>query len=856
MTFTAGTTVGPYEIASLLGAGGMGEVYRARDPRIGRNVAIKVIRSSFNGDPERLGRFEQEVRAAGALNHPNILSIYDVGASNGSPYLVSELLEGETLRDRLTASPLPLKKAIDFALQIAQGLAAAHDKGIIHRDLKPENLFITKDGRVKILDFGLAKLTRPEVSNDGSQTTISTTPGTQTGMVLGTVGYMSPEQVRGEKADHRSDIFSFGAILYEMLSGKRAFEGETAVEKMNAILKIEPETFELTSGALGLISIVEHCLEKEANQRFQSATDVGYALEAIAGVSSSTIKTSTTPASRRSGLLYSLGAMALVVIVAWIAFLVGGGVRSVTVASKIEPLSQLPIFHRLTFRQGFVDTAKFGPDGQTIVYSASWNGGPFEVFSTRVDGRESRSLGIKDAQVQSISPAGEMLLILHPYSDQPTLATVSLSGGEPRELLKNAYGASWAPDGKTFAVLQSSNGMQTIQFPPGRTIYQTTAGLTTIRFSPHGDYLAFFEGSIGAMAALKIIDLKGTKKILYTGLIRNNGIAWRNDNEVWFASPDISDGRAIHSVTLDGKHRIVYRSAGILILQDQSPSGGVLLTQGTIRNRTLGVFAGDTEERDISYMERSVVNDVSSDGKTVLFYDLGDAGGTYIEKIGSGGPVRIGDDGDALSPDGLFVAGIVLYPHQKIVIVPTGAGESRSFDLPDFEDYQTVGWLPDGKQLLFFARERNHQTRMYALDLTEAKVRPVTDEGVSSPMGFGHFVSPDGKKAFGESAKGGFRIYSLDGTEPIPISGLAQSERPIGWTEDGHSIYVTSGRGFPQEISKVDLASGRKTFWKEFRPPDATNFGDQDIIISPDGRHYVYSYTQNMLNLYFVDNLR
>lgn len=369
MTLTAGTTVGPYEVVSLLGAGGMGEVYRARDPRIGRDVAIKVIRSAFSGDSERLGRFEQEVRAAGALSHPNILSIYDVGTSNGSPYLVSELLEGETLRERLSESPLPLKKAIEYGLQIAQGLAAAHDKGIIHRDLKPENLFITKDGRVKILDFGLAKLTRPEASNGGSQTTISTTPGTQTGMVLGTVGYMSPEQVRGEKADHRSDIFSFGAILYEMLSGKRAFEGETAVEKMNAILKDDPpELLQANPKVSGSLErIVCFCLEKRSEDRFQSARDLGLALEALSGTSSTVPAVAQIQKSKLS-LLRLSAAVLLVTLCIVAAFILGknSGARNVISQKPEKTEAKLPIWHQITFRRGTVWTARFAPDARRL----------------------------------------------------------------------------------------------------------------------------------------------------------------------------------------------------------------------------------------------------------------------------------------------------------------------------------------------------------------------------------------------------------------------------------------------------------------------------------------------------------
>ncbi len=286
MPLFSGTRLGPYEIVSPLGAGGMGEVYRARDPRLGREVAIKVLPASLSQDPDRLRRFEQEARAAGLLNHPNITAVYDIGTQDGSPYVVQELLEGETLRSRLAGGAFTHRKALGHALQFAHGLAAAHEKGIVHRDLKPENVFVTRDGRVKILDFGLAKLAG-ENSESGEQSRLPTaSPETEPGMVLGTLGYMSPEQVRGRPSDARSDIFSFGAILYEMLSGRRAFRGDTAADTMSAILKEEPPSLSATQKEIppGLERIVSHCLEKNPEERFQSARDLAFDLESLSGV--------------------------------------------------------------------------------------------------------------------------------------------------------------------------------------------------------------------------------------------------------------------------------------------------------------------------------------------------------------------------------------------------------------------------------------------------------------------------------------------------------------------------------------------------------------------------------------------
>jgi len=282
MALTAGTKLDGYEVLGRpLGAGGMGEVYRARDSVLKREVAIKVLPSFVSQDPDRLRRFEQEAQAAAALNHPNILAVHQLGIYEGAPYLVSELLEGGTLGQQLMRGPLPVRKAIEHGVQIARGLAAAHEKGILHRDLKPENIFVTKDGRLKILDFGLAKLTQAKNAT-ADDATVTLQQRTDPGHVLGTVGYMSPEQVRGETIDHRTDIFAFGAILYEMLAGKRAFQKPTSPETMTAILHEDPPGISqiVPRTPPALLRVVHRCMEKDREQRFHSASDLAFALEA------------------------------------------------------------------------------------------------------------------------------------------------------------------------------------------------------------------------------------------------------------------------------------------------------------------------------------------------------------------------------------------------------------------------------------------------------------------------------------------------------------------------------------------------------------------------------------------------
>src|SRR6202035_368787 len=469
MVLSAGAKLGPYEIQSPLGAGGMGEVYRARDPRLGRDVAIKVLPVSFTADPERLRRFEQEARAVPALNPPNILAIYDMGTREGAPFIISELLEGETLRGRLSSGVLPVRKAIEYAVQMAQGLSAAHEEGLVHRDLKPENIFVTRDGRIKILDFGLAKLTQPE--GDHAETI---THQTEAGVVLGTVGYMWPEQVRGRPADHRSDLFSFGAILYEMLSGRRAFHGETSADTMSAILRAEsPALTETIRGiAPGLEKIVQHCLEKNPEERFQSAHDIGFDLQLLSGQTPSSTRQSAI-SEPRLRKWWQRAAVATAMIGIFLAGYFSGG----------HSPAASPKFRQLTFQRGSVQSAAFAPDGQTAIYSAMWNGKPTpELFSTRIGDLLSRPLQLDDSQVADISSSGEMAILEHwrslaGWTGRAMLARMAISGGAPREVLDDVQSASWSPDGSSLALARHTSTGYRLEYPIGNVLYQTPGWL-------------------------------------------------------------------------------------------------------------------------------------------------------------------------------------------------------------------------------------------------------------------------------------------------------------------------------------------------------------------------------------------
>lgn len=481
MALASGSKLGPYEVLAPLGAGGMGEVYRARDTRLDREVAIKVLPESFASDNDRLRRFELEARAIAALNHPNILGVYDIGQHQASPYMVSELLDGETLREKMQEGPIPQRRAIEYASQIAEALAAAHEKGVVHRDLKPENVFVTKDGRVKVLDFGLAKLARVEAgrTEPGEGATATVAVQTMPGMVLGTAGYMSPEQVRGKEVDARTDIFALGAILYEMLSGRRAFKGDSSVETMNAILKDDPPELETDKLKLspGLERIVRRCLEKEPRRRFDSARDVGFALEAISGTSSwSGVQRQPVLPDRRRWVI--AGVLALVVVAA-LAAAYWAGRRSGS--------SSIASYMQLTFEPGYAGPARFSHDGNTVVYSAAWNGGAKQLYLQHQHSPQATPLNL-DADVLGIADNGDMAVILKrrflaAWLQRGTLARMPLEGGAPRPILEDVFEADITHDGKEFAVVREEHGKQRLEFPIGKVLFETSGWITDVRIS-------------------------------------------------------------------------------------------------------------------------------------------------------------------------------------------------------------------------------------------------------------------------------------------------------------------------------------------------------------------------------------
>jgi Tol biopolymer transport system component len=851
MPLSSGTKLGPYEIVAPLGAGGMGEVYRARDVRLKRDVAVKVLPASFSADADRLRRFELEAEATGQLNHPNILAVYDVGTHDGSPYVVSELLEGETLRERLAGGLLPARRALEYARAIATGLAAAHEKGIVHRDLKPENVFVTSDGRIKILDFGLAKLTQPE-SAGGPRTDLPTAPqGTEPGVVMGTAGYMSPEQVRAGPVDHRSDIFSFGAIVYEMLSGQRAFRGDSSIETMNAILKEEPPELAVAGRNVppGLDRIVRHCLEKSPALRFQSARDLAFDLESLSEATGS-----PGPAVRRRTKrprFYVAAATLLALGAATLAFIAGRGVRS----------APLPKFQRLTFRAGTPFTARFAPDGQTIVYGAAWEGQPFRLFSTLPGGAESRPLGLPPALVTSISHRGEMAIVLAPAGPNllGTLARVPLAGGAPRSVLDGVRNAAWAPDGETLAVSVAGGGGERI----GKTIYETAGFVYDMRLSPDGNYVAIeetrpltFQGGAGWIG---FIDRAGKRTTVHEGWVRNCGVAWLpGGKEFVFAIPDSSGSyREIYAASLAGKKRLLARFPGAMTMHDVSRDGRLLFSRDEVRIQTLGGFEGGRTERVISWLDESMAADLSVDGRYVLLSEIGGGGGAkgavYLRPTDGADAVRLGDGrGLALSPDGEWALA-TSNERPELFLYPTGVGQRRTLPVSGFESFQSARWLTDGKTVFFNANVRGRVTQCYILDLSGGAPRPVGPEG-----GFCRASSPDGKWLAVTGPQRDLSLLSVDGTAPArPVRGWTRGATVLQWSGDSQSLFLTTETELPMSIRRLDLQTGGTELVKTLVPPDTA--GVQTIaapIVTRDGRTYAYTYIRLLGDLYVAEGIK
>jgi serine/threonine protein kinase/dipeptidyl aminopeptidase/acylaminoacyl peptidase len=858
MALTSGTKLGPFEIQSPLGAGGMGEVYRARDSRLGREVAIKVLPESFASEPDRLRRFEQEARAVAALNHPNILAVHDIGAQDGVRYIVTELLEGRTLREQLNDGALPVRKALDYARQIAEGLAAAHGRGIVHRDLKPENVFCTKDGRVKILDFGLAKQNVSTASHLGATMIGATVPDvlTEPGLVMGTVGYMSPEQVRGAPTDHRSDLFSLGAILYELLSGRRAFKRDTAAETMTAILKEEPPELTGTNPSIapGLDRIVHRCLEKEPAQRFQSASDLGFAIEALSG----TAKSVAVPTPALRSAKWRIAAVVGLVLAALAAGWIARSARNIPRRS--------PAFHQVSYRRGMVYSARLSADGKTVVYTAAWDGGLAQIYIASNEFPESRSIDVKQSVLLSISSTGDLAVLtaakpVDHFEFQGTLSTMPMGGGAPREILQGVTAADYSPDGQSLAIVRLVSGKYRLEYPSGKTLFETAGSITQPRVSRDGKRVAFLFHPVQGddRGGVMVVDAGAKATLLSDGWEAEQGLAWTaGGDEVWFSASKASGDLTLHAVTPSGKTREVFSGPGGTRIFDIGADGRFLVSHNDFKYSVTASING-APERDLSWLDNSFGPALSSDGKRILFNDgATQSDGFYAACLRNtdGSPViRLGDGAAVgISPDGVWALAILEKTPPEVEVLPTGPGEVRRWVNPSIEGYSGMGWMPNSHEIIFSANESGHGTRFYVQKIGGGSIRPVTPEGFTTQLRMS--VSPDGKQFVALNQQtNAWDLCQIEDGKCAPLRGGEDNDSPLEWSADGK--YVYAGVRYPvPSIWRIEPATGHRELWRRIAPADSV--GALEIFptsITPDGKSFAIQYDRSLDQLYTLQGL-
>jgi serine/threonine protein kinase len=778
MPLPLSTQVGPYQILGLLGKGGMGEVYRAHDSRLNRIVAIKVLKAEGAADNSYRRRFEQEAKLAGSLNHPNVLAIYDVGSLNGQLYLVSEYLEGKTLRQRLNDGVLPTRKVLEYATQIARGLAAAHRKGITHRDLKPENLFLANDGQLKILDFGLARLTRSAAAG-AEHANLQTESMTGPGVVMGTPAYMAPEQVRGHDTDHRSDIFSFGAVLHEMVSGKRTFQGESSVEVMNAIVHDEPaDVSACTSPQLDLI--IKRCLEKCPDDRFDTARDLTFALEALCTETSSHKASQSAPPQTRSRKLMIGTALVL-------SFLSGGAV-SFWLRRPGPTDNALPRY--LTY-SGRDSSPAISPDGKTVAF-ASDRDGRSKIWLKHLGGGSEVPLTAGSDDNPRFSPDGSTILFSRTDGLRTSLYRVGILGGETHKIIDDVTTADFSPDGRRIAFLRwhserahvsSTVGIVAVDGSGAKEIADSDAlRLDFPRWSPDGLHIAALGGLQGGFVrvALLVMSADGrSSRFLATpgASLGLSAVGWSSNEEVVYLKGDRTAGESASLIRQNIK-------SGVSQSSEWGHQGLVL----DIARTGTGTMVFDTQAGRSSLREFALTRKFSRDRDRWL------ARGSSMDRE------------PAYSPDG-----------RRLVFCSSRSGNMDIWQI-DLEtgsvsrltDHPGIDWdpafTPDGKGLIW-SSNRTGNPEVYISDAEGAGVRQVTRDGRSAEN---PTMTADGQwivYSSGDDVKRGIWKIHPDGNAAMSLASGPYFNPEV--SPDGqYALFVTTVRADKNAIRVVRIADG------------------------------------------------
>lgn len=873
----------------------MGVVYRARDARLGREVAIKTLPPQIAADPTRLRRFEQEAQAASQLNHPNVVSVFDAGHEAGTPYLVTELLEGQTLRARLDEGGLPRRKAMEIGVALAQGLAAVHDRGIVHRDLKPENVFLTRDGRVKILDFGVARMVELATPANG------TLPLTGEGAVMGTAGYMSPEQVRGRPADARSDVFALGATLYELVTGRQAFAGDTPVERGYAILNRDAPALDGVGQALE--RVIRRCLEKSPEQRFQNARDVAFALEALTetGSGEAPLVLVRTSSPRTPSLPWSLvGGLTLACIGLGVALVLalrrGAAVEDLPRSEVRAGPAASTRFTRVSFRSGWVSAARFSGD-KGVVYSGAFEGERSRVVAGVIGSASTRPLSEPGSKLYDVSPTGELALgQWAPGGAKPgglggmVLATVPLAGGSPRPLLEGVVDAQFGPRG-TMLVVRVEGPRVILEYPVGHPLVsRELPGELRARLAPSGERLAWVDTPVpfDDRGSVVIIDAEGKELARSRPHWTVEGLAWAADGkEVWFTAADTGVLRSIRALDLAGVEREVYAAPGSLVLFDLDGAGRALVARRLQRHRVFGRLPRVPREVPLSYFDGTTAVDLTSDGSAMLFIEgLGSEVNeieTYLRRFDGSAPVKLASGwGRALSPDGKWAVVSPAPPFTTLSLVPTGPGPARP--LPGrYASLQSVRFFPDGKRLAIAATGTDGKPLLSVQSLPDAAEVPslagtelrltaeVTRAGATEPEVFSDarlmslVPSPDGQRLVGLTPEGKTVLVDLATGALEAVDGLEEGTFPLQWTADGRGLLVAArslaqgdgGVASGWELHRLDLGSRRLTHLSSIGLGDMVGVeGFRRVLVTQDAATVVFGVHQTLDELFVIEGLR
>jgi serine/threonine protein kinase len=839
----AGRAFGPYQIGALLGAGGMGDVYRARDTVLGRDVAIKILPEVFTDDPERLARFESEAQFLASLSHPNIAAIYGVHADQGIRGLVLEMVEGETLAELIARGPLPLHEAVRIATQIGQALDAAHQRGIVHCDLKPSNVKVGQDGTTKVLDFGLARSAAADGSVD------DWTP------VVGTASYMSPEQARGDRVDRRTDIWAFGCVCFEMLAGVPAFSrtgrgGEA------------PDWARLPSTVPPAVSaVVKRCLEEDPRRRRRDIGDVLVDLD----------EASRTPAdaggthdrSRWTGAALA----AVSVFMAAFAFHLGWTIS----APPGSNAQDLPVWRRLTFDEGYVQQARFGPGGETILYSASWESRPFQLFSTTPQSTTPTPLDLPPGGLLAVSRSGQLAVGLSCRFRASnggclgTLARVPLLGGAPSRITDNVHAADWGPQDTLAAIV---NGQ--LEYPPGTRLAQRAEH---VRVSPDGRQLATVEPEPDGLGV--VLRAGSTARILSRGWTFISGLAWAPDGSAVFVSgigPDNNDD-AVSRIGLDGSARPVLRAGSRLRVLDAAAPDRFLIDQSSNARRAwLHDASAPGGRRNLTWLGSSVVDALSSDGKTMLLtvrigptLEAGQRPGAlypiYVRPTDGGPATFLGNGyGRAISPDHRWALTVTRNVtggdrESSLILYPLGPGSPRTLDRAglDLRGRATHASFAGSDRIVFDAAAPDGAMRTYVQSIDGGGPAVVQHEPghVLSP------VAPDGERFISQRSDGSLWVATLSPGPPARFAFALQPDQFIRqWSADGRQVFVLTLHDDRWLVTRVDVETGQQTRHLEVLRERLAERPGPDLRISRDGRTVVYTDGRLSSSLFLIEGAR